>query len=166
MHYAPGAHTSPQWPGVMSCHSRQQHRGFHLQEAKDVFLLGWGPGQGQAWTPPWGANTHQVWPHARSASGCSWRQWMSRLPSGGRSARHCGQQTTLTLARQGHLPSSRPRSSWARHLQHLSLTPTRVDGQKPPVGTGYWSLKYSQEMVSHVQPLAGGEDRKGEGQWG
>ena len=55
VHYAPGAHTSPQWPGVRSCRSRPQHTGSHLPEVNTpvALLLGVGsPRWGKVGTPP------------------------------------------------------------------------------------------------------------------
>lgn len=38
------------------------------------------------------ASTHLELPRGRSASGCSWRRWRSRCPSGGRTSRRCSRQ--------------------------------------------------------------------------
>lgn len=37
--YAPGAHTSPRWPGVMSCHNHPRRTGSHLWEGNIPTML-------------------------------------------------------------------------------------------------------------------------------
>lgn len=104
VHYAPGAHTSPRWPGVMNCHNHPRRTGSHLWEGnmpmkllQGVGVLGVGrKGIGRKAGPV----THQVWPHAHIVSGCSWQQWMSMFLSVGHIAQHCGHQNDADVQLQ------------------------------------------------------------------
>lgn len=141
VHYAPGAHTSPQWPGVRSCRSRPRHTGSHLRKVNMpvALLLAVGsPGWGKVGTPPQaGPITHQAWPLAHSASGCSWQRRMSTFRSGGRSVRHCGHQDRHSSIETERRPGPRtcPPQQNGRNLT-LGVTETQTAKSYQPGPAG------------------------------